>query len=213
MAQPYVSGPVHVFVGIGGYAGSTSAMLTKNPAYLGTGERAPRPSFRPGFEPLMNDVTGTRIPYDWVFEGEEALVTVRLTRWDENVLFAMQNRVGAAGQARGLNLANDIGTLMITEGAAFPLWLLFPFGVPGIGKPAMIGGGMPQGYHFYAAFLEGPDDMDQLGTNPRTVDLVWHCGRVFAPTGIQAGTTTIPRLGNGLYDHDMSAVNSMNLVA
>jgi hypothetical protein len=200
---------VHIFVGVGGYVGSAPAMLAKSPAYLGTGERAPRPSFRPAFEPVMNDLTGSRIPYDWMFEGEEAIVTVRLTRWDEPTLAALQNRTGPAGQPRGVNFANDVGTLMLTEGAAYPLWLLFPFGIPGIGKPAMIAGGLPQGYHFYAAFLEGPDDRDSLGTNPATVDLTWHCGRVFS----SSGANNIPRLGTVLFDHDMSAVNTMNLVA
>lgn len=171
MAQPFVHGPVLIFAGDG----------SGNPLFIGTGEKAPRYSIRRFFDKVMNDISGSVIPYDYLFEGVEAFVTVRLTKWDEANLQIIQDVIAHAG-APGTMPAGDLGTLMMTEGVGKPLWIQYTYG-PGqpFAKAAM--GTMIPGYHAPCAFLEGPDDRDG-GTDAAGVLLTWHCIRQYEGNGV-----------------------------
>ena len=181
MATTMATGPAHVFLGIGANGA---------PLYLGTTEHTPRIRVRPGWSPVFNDIAGGVIPYDMVYEGEEAFISGDWNRYNEQTLSIMQARPrhNATGSVRGVNIAGDIGTLMLTEGQAYAMYLYFPYS----SKPAYVAAGMPAGYHFYAVFLEGPDDMDRLGTIDRINRLQWHALRVF--------NSSIPTLPLTLYD-------------
>jgi hypothetical protein len=183
MATPYVTGPVHLFVG-----------PLSSPNYLGTAERFPRMSIRTGWEPVFNDLGGQRVPFDLLYEGQEAFVSVDLTRWNENVLQVMMAR--AISTVPGLDGPLDIGTAMLTENAAGPLWLLFPFGGVKAAFNAPGSGPMPGGYRFPRAILAGPEDFESMGTAPRKIRLIWHCLRFFNP---QNGRFL-------LYDNNMAGV-------
>lgn len=176
MAQPFVAGPCHIYLGVGvGYA----------PLYLGTAERSPRILIRPHFADVFNDIMGQMIPYDKVFQGEDGFVLADLTRWNEAVFNAYQARP-RLGQ-RGTLQPGDLGSLMKTEGLAYPVWLQFPYAT----KPAYAT--QPYGYHFYAAIGEGPDELDNLGTVARRNRINLYCGPVINQIGSQG-------VGQILYD-------------
>ncbi len=172
MAQPFVTGAVPIFCGVGGSA---------SPIFLGHSERYPRIEIRPSFSPVFVDVAGQKVPYDYVYDGEEAYVTADVTRFNEATYAiiadrAATNNTNGLAILRGNNAPGEIGTLMVTEGIAYGLWLPFFYST----KAAMAT--MPPGYHFAAAFLEGPDTLDPLGTAPRKIHMVWHCVRKFDTT-------------------------------
>lgn len=62
-------------------------------------------------------------------------------------------------------------------------------------------GPLPAGYHFYATYLEGPDDLGPLNTTARRLRLHFHClrrGKHRQPQSFTRNDTM------QLYDHDMS---------
>ena len=197
MAQDYCTGPVDIWVGIGnglaidGGAGS--------PVFLGHGERGPRISLKHAWEPVFNDLSGSQIPYDYMYEGTEALIFVDLTRWNELVFQEITNLFNSfnrqtPGSDAGTDLAGSRGALVLTEGYYLPLWLHFPYAI----KPAM--NTLPAGYRFRATIMEGPDDRDPLGTSPNKIRLAWHAISLFDPV---TGAFT-------LYDFDMTALGVIN---
>ncbi len=178
-AKLQTTGPVYVFCGA-------------SPQYLGTAEREPRIQIRRRYSPVFNDMGGDT-PFDYQYMGEEAFVTVDLNRYDESVyakIAAQPN--GDGSEERGSCKFGDLGTFMIQEARAFPLWLLFPYSQV---KPDQ---GTPPGYHFIETWLEGPDDLP-VGTKARKTRLIFHAGRAFSvspPTGVDFN----------LYDTDMSGL-------
>ncbi len=190
MAISYVCGPVSIWVGIG--SGGT-------PVFLGHAERTPSIQIRPQFSPVFSDLAGQRVPLDYLYDGEEAMVSVDLTRYNEAVYAGIASRP-VPNLTRGLDSPGEIGTLIGLEGMAFQLWLNFPYST----KAVFTANAMPAGYHFWQTFLEGPDGLDGLGTTNRRLRLNFHCMRYLGPetNAFGAGRFT-------LYDHDMSAVASL----
>lgn len=190
MAQAYTRGSAHIWVGTG--SGGTAQ-------YLGTGERAPRVSIRKRFKDVPNDLAG-ETPYDYSYQGREGFVNVRLTRWNDPVLQAMENVIGVAGgvDAGGVDGIGNMGALMVTQGQAVPLWVMYSYAPAGVAPQAAFAT-MRNGWHFFAAFLEGPDEHEG-GTDPATEGLVFHCVRLFnSATGAFS-----------LFDRDMSGVTPIN---
>lgn len=188
MAQPYVTGPAGIWVNVAGA-----------PAFLGHCERSPSIQIRPYYTPVFSDFAGQRVPLDMIYDGEEAMVSLDLTRYNESVYTVLSSRPGAA--IRGTNIPGDIGTLMLLEGRTFDMWVTFPYAAKAVmssGVGLTSGGAMPAGYHFYAAYLEGPDDLGPLGTTARRLRLNFHCIRNFAADA--TGATFF------LYDHNMTSV-------
>ena len=206
MAQEYNAGAIHVYIAVTStyYSVGNGTISYATPAYLGTGERAPRVSRRRAFTPVHNDLAGAE-PFDYCFSGTNMLVTVRMTRWDENVLRIIEHAANPAlglvptGAVAGTEFLGDIGRLMVTEATAIQLWLRFAYGAQGVlPKPAFAGnaasGPMRNGWHFYAAFME-QDDHDG-GTDPNVKSITFRCARVYDPfTG-----------SFGIYDDDMSGI-------
>lgn len=192
MAQPYVRGPIGLHVQIGGTI-----------FFLGTGERAPRISIKREYEALRSDIAGTRLGLDQSFQGQEAFVTVKLTRWNETILTRLQDSTGAFGVTPGSDNMGDVGTLMVFEGQAFPLWVQFPYGAGQFAAKTAYAnptnGAQMGGYHFFAAILEGEQVLEG-GTDPASVSLTFHCYRVFSPT----------TLSLALYDFNMTGLSSWN---
>lgn len=184
MASLYSSGPVHIFCGIVG----------SGVQYLGTGERAPKIRLNPEWDAVMNDLSGTKLPMDYIFEGEEAFVGVTLTRWNQPVLDILRTRTNRAAPP-GFTLPTDLGSLMVTEGLTVSLYLYFTFAT----KLAMVAAGMPAGYRFTSAFLMGPDDLER-GTGPNKDQTMFHCVRAF---DIVTGRMN-------LYDFNVGAMPAIN---
>lgn len=172
-----------------------------SPVFLGTGETAPDIEIRTQWEPLMNDLGGSKVPFDYLCEGEEAIVSVELTRWNEKVLKAIQARPHASGGPRGTQNYLDIGSLMLTENLAYTMWLYFPFSQKAAFQNAA-NGAMPEGYRFPATFLEGPD-VRRVGTKANKVRCIFHCIRYFTFTN---GVSKFV-----LFDENMASVK--NLIA
>jgi hypothetical protein len=174
MARQYVTGPAHLFVGLG----------TKGGVYLGTAEKFPRISIRRQFHPTYTDQGGL-IPHDMAYMGEEAFVAADISRWNESVyaqLAALPRPNSSVGLSspvqapvRGTNVGGDIGTLLVGEGMALSLYVQFPYAA----LKAAIYPDMPPGYRFAAAYLVGPDELEPLGTTPRKERLLWHCLRTY----------------------------------
>lgn len=191
MAGFYVTGPCDIFVG----------SLAGPAVFVGHAERTPSVQIKPSFSPVYCDLFGQRVPADFLYDGEEAMISADVTRFNESTYAFMAQRPDAtiAGARRGSNIPGDIGTLMVAEGYAYSLFLRFPYAA----KPAFStgsGGAMPAGYRFLAAFLEGPDDLGPLGTTNRRIRLNWRAARVpSVVTGSSFGAVALT-----LYDHDMS---------
>lgn len=175
MGQAYVRGPVHLYVGTGS---------SFTPTYLGTSERAPRLSRKRGFDRVMNDLAGSQLAYDYLLEGVEAFVTLKLTRWNQNTLNAIWDPVSnlGGGAAPGnwmFSNPGEIGTLLVTEGVAFPLWVVYSFGSAGPAtKVAMnnaTNGAIPPGFHLLNCFIE--DDSSEGGTDPASEPITFHAVR------------------------------------
>ena len=188
MAQNYCTGPVHAFIYL-------PRGLSKNAQYLGTCEKWPRFSIRYQYQGVFNDISGD-IPLDFSFKGRDAIVGLDLTRWNEPVHAQIAAMPHGNPARRGEEILGDEGTLMIAEGAAPVLYLVFPYAL----KPAMAAGGMPPGYRWTAAIPIGPEEHDPQGTTAKKLHLMFHCIRRFDPkTG-----------GMLLYDHNVSGLPPVN---
>ncbi len=202
MAKLWATGPVHIFVGISGTA--------KSPIYLGTGETAPNIDIKIEYSPVMNDIGGDRLPFDRIYEGSEADISVVLTRWNEPTVAALMSVPNAAG-VRGRQTPTDLGTLMGSEGYTFPVWLLFPR------SPLNAGGllaqaGMPAGYRFFSCINMG--DSMQFGTRANKHHVMVHATRgwnrpgVYNPAIVGSFNNATADTTFTLYDHNMSQINA-----
>ncbi len=175
MTQVYDTGAVFVYAGIGAQG---------SPVFVGTGERAPKQRNMRGWEPVFNDLAGTVDPFEELYEGQWCFVTVRLTRWNYAVMDVLQSTpftLGAGGGA-GTDALGDVGMAMQLEGALYPLWVLYDYGLGGrFPKLAMIDGAMPPGRRYLGVKLEGPDEVT-TGTQANMIDLVWKAKRIYDPT-------------------------------
>lgn len=192
MAQVYATGPGLLFV-------SGAALSESGVSYLGTAERHPRQQIKAGWEPLFNDLGGQRVPFDILYEGEEAFLSADLTRWNERILNRLMARPGRAASVRGKNTSVDIGTAVLAEGYGLTLWCQFPFASKAAYQNAA-NGNMPGGFRFPASIMIGPESYESMGTAPKKIRVVFHCLRYFNPTDFSFL----------LYDHDMSALPAIN---
>ena len=198
MAQPYCSGPVDAWVIPEGYGSAQ---------FLGHNQvRGPRISIRRGWETLFVDLSGPQIPYDLIYTGQEAWVTIELSRYNQNVLEALQLTAfaKAGGQLNpGTDWGGDRGTIMITEGANSPLYLRFPFSAAGAFPHAAMNnatnGALPSGMRFPGAIYKGPDER-QTGVGANFVMVTFHCLSTFDPA---TGKFT-------LFDYGVSGLGNIN---
>lgn len=183
MAQLYATGPVYVFCAV-----DTGGGLL----YLGTGERAPRISITPAYRDVQCDLGG-EAPFDTMYSGNSGRVTVTLMRYNEAVLRKIEDYAASLHLIRGQEDPGEIGSLMLTEGLAYQLVLVFPYAT----KTAFAD--MPAGYNFLAAYVRGPDDIESGTSNPKKVQITWQCLRKF-------DITNQNNFGAGsfkLYDHNI----------
>ena len=177
MAQNYVTGAIHHYVSFGNKADGT--LLRDNAQYLGTAENRPLVEIQPAWEPVHNDLSGDVKPFDWFYQGEDAIVVSDLNRFNELVYQQMATRPDNLRD--GIILGNhdrlDVGTLALGNNVAFGLWLRFDF--QGSVKGAA---DLPPGYYFPNVVLMGPDTLDQLGTRVRRTRCIWQAIQQYNPT-------------------------------
>lgn len=174
MAIPYVTGPAAIFVGVSGTT-PVDPFVGATPVYLGHCESAPRIAWNPQFEPVMNDLAGSRLPYDMLYQGKDAMIIGDLTIWNWLIWDRVRSRPDF-NDVPDTNDRFDLGSLMLTEGKCFPLWITYPY----VAKAAMAAGGMPAGRHFLATYLVGPDNEDP-GTRVNKVHVQFHALRAWDP--------------------------------
>lgn len=175
MAQLWCTGPAHAFVNMAAY--SQGGPYPLGTFYLGTCENAPEIQLGPEYEPVRNDLSGKKKPFDMQYQGEDALISLDLNRYNENVYQLIANR-----PFRGVPGADgpfDIGTLIGTEGAAIALWLTFPYAL----KPAMANsanGPLVPGYRFPYTAPISPERLT-VGTQAKKVHLLMYAWQAWIP--------------------------------
>lgn len=158
---------------------------------------------------------------DDLYLGEEALIEATLTRWSEAVYATISSKP-RFGPGRGSIARRDVGTMMVREGRAYPVWVQMPYGVRDRGfagassvtaAAAAVFGGLgnigqaaaaisnlndiqPAGYRFFHCWLVAPEAISP-GTKPKKISIVWK-----AKMGPETGEDT-DDAGRFLYDHDM----------
>ena len=157
-AQPWVTGPAHIFW----------SNPDESPRYVGTAEKSPQWTTRYGFVPLMNDLSGPVVPLDMLAVQKDCYVYADLTRWDYDVVQEMQT-MGGENTTEGTWDGDVVGTLMIHEENFGQLFIAWPY------SDKEQYADMPSGLHFYASWLVGPDNWALMGTNPKKIHLSWYC--------------------------------------
>jgi hypothetical protein len=190
MAQPWCTGPAHIFLGLGN---------GNAPLYLGTAEKTVHYELRHHYEPIFNDIGGIRIPIDVSDQGVEGFVSADMTRWNMPVYNQLAATPRPIGGTLGIYAGGDLGSQLITEGLMYPLWIQFPYG--GGFKPAY--SLLEPGRRFPLSYLLGPEVLEPLGTQPHKRRLVWHALRLLAPST----NNTIAAL---LYDFNMTGIPAIN---
>ena len=192
MASLFSTGPLNIFVAYGAAA----------PVFLGHGERAPKIDVRPRYAPVTCDLGGEE-PIDDLQSGESGSVQVELIRWNYPLLNSLKSRTRAPAfpaSVAGAQAPGELGTLMVTEGAAYQLFLQFTRAGNPVFGAAGAGGAMPAGYRFAAAFLD-PESVTSGAASAHKYSLTWKCLRTFSPATSALG------VGNFLlYDYNMAAI-------
>src|SRR4051812_26889664 len=100
MSIPQTSGPAFIY--IARIAPATSVART-DLYFLGTCEQPPTLQLNPQWEPIMNDVSGSLLPLDYSYQGEDGLLSGTLNKWNEKVYMRLashglaQSNIGGAG--------------------------------------------------------------------------------------------------------------------
>jgi hypothetical protein len=143
----FSSGPLFVFTGLSqGSSFDANGNVSQNitPAFLGTGEVAPQFQHHVEMEPVMNDLAGSKIPLDYMLQGEIAFFSMTLTNWVENVVRRLEVKLNDANSTLGMDDRHDRGTLMLTEGMSFPVWFLYGHRA----RASMVAANMPRGRQY-----------------------------------------------------------------
>ena len=150
-----------------------------SPVFLGTCERVPLIRLEQKWYPFIRDDGGLSVPYELIYDSEEAWIYAEINRYNEPVLEVIQDRCFGLGRPpvlRGMDREEDIGTLANAEKVSYALWLVFPYAR----KLVMALGGMPANYVFPAVVAFGPEELS-LGHRPRKNRLVWRALRYHDP--------------------------------
>lgn len=159
--------------------------------FVGTAKTKPRISIRRSIKPIQNDIGGDA-PFDLLSSGQEAIISADINRMSLTAYFGMaQNAlpglIAPPATFAGIETPGLVGTLLVTEGQAFQLAVVFPYAAK-LAYQNVANGALIGGYIFAAATLESPDDIDP-GTQDMTIHMIWHAVRVHAPAS-QAGINT-----------------------
>lgn len=175
MAQIYGTGPAFIYVGLGA-AGA--------PLFLGTTEKTPNIQNRPTYKPVYSDSHGQEVPADVSYQGQDAIISARFTRFNYATLAILQSYtkflINPANPGTDAN--GSRGALMLTEGLAYNLWIRYPFSAK-VAMQNASNGPLPPGRRYIAAHLI-TDNLDELGTNPLAMSLAWHCLSVYFPNAL-----------------------------
>jgi hypothetical protein len=134
--------------------------------FLGFCEGDTRISFDGQFEDVTCDASGTRLPFDVAFMGEQAFTSGDLVLSNEAVYQKVAARIGPAADVPGVYGAGGsgaIGLLMGLEGGAYGLVIKSPYA----GKAVFTSVGMVPGFVFPRSYLA--DQIDVSLSTKRTI--------------------------------------------
>lgn len=190
MAIPFVPGPAPIWV-----ASQTRGNQKPRPEFLGFSERGVNLALTPSYSPYHVDVAGGTA-LDYSYQGQSASISVDLTRWRPSTLAKIEDYVGKSLGRAGFDFGGEIGALMVHEGLALTMWVLFPYAA----KAAYAGN--PGGYRFFNVVLES-ESLPERGARPARVHLNFRALRgLVINQQYKYGLL-------GLYDYDMSAVANL----
>ena len=166
MAQQWSTGAIHMFVAFNPAFG-----LGSTPYYLGTCETFPRDERRPEWEMVLNDVSGRKKPLDASFQGEDAVVSCVLTRWDASVMNDLEDLPGSLTSVPGSYSFNDVGAMAMLEGLTSTVWLVRTFGSALANKTAY-GADIP-GRRYLQCIVQAPIT-EEAGAQPEKKHVLFY---------------------------------------
>jgi hypothetical protein len=190
-ATPICTGPVATWV-----AGAGSV----TPLFFGYGSVAPQSQIFARWTKVLSDRTGGMVPRDKMYQGQEALIFIEFAEWSDAVRESIAATPVPNVAKAGVNSPGDIGTLAITEGAYFILYMVYPYSFNAGGHPVFRTGGanpIVPGYRFVGTTLESMTRKD--GTQPNAALCNFHAIPVL---NYLTGALT-------LYDHNLTAIPSL----
>ena len=159
--QFWVNGPVTICVG------TASGNVLEA---LGISEAGVRVDINGSFEPVHSDDLGPGTPRDMQYFAEHAIITFDLNQWDQDVWSRLSKRINLnSANPAGYYLSSDPGSLMLTEGHARRILIPAPYG-----SSHAAFAGMPA-YNFLQGWLQGPYNLDPLGTRYKRKRVVIQC--------------------------------------
>ena len=161
--QPWVEGPNFISVGIAGGALQ----------FFGTAAHCPRPRIQRAFKPLMNDVMAHQLPFDKSFQGQKAIISMSMSRWNY-AMYLQMAQTTQGGDPGSLNFGS-LGTLMLFEGFAMNIGIQFPY------NAIAAFSAMPKGYIFYGCTMESDDLMEEGGTEGQILNLTFEATSAYNP--------------------------------
>ena len=168
MAQLWTTGPVDLWTGVAG------SQLAPSPVFIGHGDAAPRAEEIEHFLPVMCDLGGGQEQFDAMWLRSHLIVDVDLIRVNMAPLLKMRARPNSFTGTPGITAPGDVGSLMLTEALAYPLWIRWPY------SNQAYYAGLPNGIHAFAAYLIGPD-VHTMGTVPYKMRCTFYCMSVYQP--------------------------------
>ena len=191
MAQSYTTGACGIFLGVGSGNGAL---------FLGHCEAGVHINTIYAYDPVMNDLTGTQLPYDEQIMGEEAYISGigPFTRWNEITVFTMEQRMtGSNPLTRGTEGFGNRGSFVSSEGLAFQVWLVFPYSVKTFFRNAA-NGALEAGRRYVNC--EPVDNQEDTGTRHKRRHISFRAKSVPA----------VPALTHGLYDASIAGLPAIN---
>lgn len=198
MAQAFSTGAALLYAGVGN---------GRSPVFIGTFESKPFINIDPGWQRVMNQLSGGVNAWDESFQGSAASVSGVLSRFNPAPLEAMMSRpnVAVANFAGSWNLS-DVGALWQTEGYDYPVWIQYPRAT----LPAMAGGGLVLGYRFWSCKLVGPDRIDP-STEAYKIGVIIECKPILTTATNPMNRGAVSNAAKWwLYDHVMAGLPALN---
>jgi hypothetical protein len=169
-------GPIHLW-----------ARFRSNPiaAYLGTAVTAPEPEHDFAYLPVMNDIGGRSKAFQLIQDGEDAIVTMVLNRFDLNVCRGIRALHSAAGGGAITGLGSETpfarGSLVIGV-SDFELVVVNKYA----GTPAAGNSDLQVGRRYVSAHLEKYKE-STVGNRVLEVAMIVKCENGYVVTGPLAG--------------------------
>lgn len=180
-SQIYVPGPNFIFTGTGGAGAYEFLTYTEDAVDI---------SFNASFSDVRADFGGPSVPVDTQFMGEQAFISFRCLRYDETVIQHCMSRISqnaGLGAQPGIVASNTLGTLMISQGGAYKLFVYSPYSTISFFNT------MIKGFVFGASYLHDNFGF-QSGVIVKKPQCVFRALPVWTPSTLSAVlfSTTLP---------------------